>query len=265
LEAFEEKISPVARMPYRKKTYIGFVADLQHRFRAGELRKCVPVLFEYARQTLSPGMVCSLLLNLVRYAKQTPVNLYGFWGPGQGIVGATPEVLFEIPQTGMLRTMALASTQPSAARQQLLFKSKKQRNEHHIVVESIVRSLKPHGFVSTGTTTVLNLPNLTHLLTPIELQFSDTLSFLEAVQSLHPTPALGGEPRGAAWQWLKGLQKYGERRRFGAPFGVITEDGFMRCLVAIRGIQWSGDFFCFKLALAGVLSPKVTQRLSGTS
>jgi menaquinone-specific isochorismate synthase len=204
LEAFEEKIALLAWMPYRKKTYIGFVADLQRRLRSGELRKCVPVIFEYARQSLSPGMVCSLMLNLVRYAKRASVNLYGFWGRGQGIVGATPELLFEIPQTGMLRTMALASTQPSAACQQLLFESKKQRNEHDIVVESIVRSLKPHGFVSTGATTVLNLPNLTHLLTPIELQFSGRLSFLEAVRSLHPTPALGGEPKGAAWQWLKG-------------------------------------------------------------
>jgi menaquinone-specific isochorismate synthase len=157
------------------------------------------------------------------------------------MLGATPEVLFEIPQKGLLRTMALASTQPSTADERNLFKCEKLLKEHQVVVKSIKKSLGHHGVVKVCNTRTLKLPNLTHLLTPIELTYTSDLSFLDLIRSLHPTPALGGAPRIAGWKWLKSLQKYGERRFFGAPFGIILKDGFMCSLVAIRGIQWVQD------------------------
>ena len=56
---------------------------------------------------------------------------------------------------------------------------------------------------------------------------------------LHPTPALGAYPRGeAGTSWLASLDPAGERRRFGAPFGLRWPSGAGRCVVAIRGLQY---------------------------
>ncbi|HEY4831978.1 MAG TPA: chorismate-binding protein, partial [Waddliaceae bacterium] len=65
--------------------------------------------------------------------------------------------------------------------------------------------------------------------------------FIEVVEMLHPTPALGAFPRILGKTWLMDYQTKMNRGRYGAPVGYYypsKEEG--ECFVAIRNVQWVG-------------------------
>ena len=78
-----------------------------------------------------------------------------------------------------------------------LRQSAKNRNEHEIVVRRIERALRPHSvWVETGgEPELIKVANIQHLATPIHAQLADPRSAVELAGMLHPTPAVGGEPR----------------------------------------------------------------------
>ena len=66
------------------------------------------------------------------------------------------------------------------------------------------------------------------------------LDFETVARRLHPTPALGVYPRGSAGAaWLATIDPHGDRKRFGAPFGLRLPSGGGRCVVAIRNLQYA--------------------------
>lgn len=218
--------------------------DLQAHFQAGKLRKAVPVFFEHADGPVSPAQTARWIAASLR-APETLLP-YGCWTEGGGMLGASPEVLFEV-RGGTLKTMALAGTlaaphSGAAAAEALFLADPKERKEHNLVVEGIVDALAPLGAVTVGAARILKLPGLWHLQTSIEAALREDLSMENLVRRLHPTPALGGSPRAASldWLWQQDLGRSEADRRggFGAPFGVQSPDGSLFCLVAVRSLQW---------------------------
>lgn len=152
-----------------------------------------------------------------------------------GIVGATPEILFELTP-GHLHTMALAATAETLAD----LEQEKEQEEQGIVVTSIVEALKPFGDVELGKKSAVSYGKLLHLHTPISLK--GNISFEEAVKILHPTPAVGAWPKEAGKIWLWEQEKRLPRKRYAAPFGyVFPERGEARAFVAIRCVQWDSE------------------------
>ena len=207
----------------------------------GDFHKIVPVLFEKGRFT-GPGdwwryFVTRLL------ALPPGLRAYGYAYNRHGMIGATPEVLFQAEARGY-RTMALAGTRPVANASELLH-DEKERLEHRLVVDDIVRRLAPFGNVEVGPLGLLRLPQIAHLMTPIffkESGGSEKMSFAEMVRRLHPTAALGVSPRTPAGErWLREADRGVKRRTFGAPFGIEREDRSALALVAIRNVQWHGE------------------------
>ena len=161
--------------------------------------------------------------------------------PEAAFVGASPELL--VRRSGAVAaTVALAgSTRRSAdpavddhLGEQLL-RSDKDRHEHEIVARRIERSLRPHAVWvqpadSPGLVTVANIQ---HLATPIHAQLADPRSAVELAALLHPTPAVGGEPRDAAVPAIAGLEGM-DRGWYAGPVGWMdaAEDG--EFCVAIR-------------------------------
>jgi menaquinone-specific isochorismate synthase len=207
----------------------------------GEFQKIVPVIFETGRfvergewwrwfftrlNLLPPGM-----------------RAYGYSYQNHGMIGATPELLFEAFARGY-RTMALAGTRP-VARAEELIRDPKELREHRFVVDDIVRRLAPFGNIEIGPLGTLRLPKIAHLITPIffsESGGSERMSFSEMVRRLHPTAALGVSPRNQAGErWLREADRGVKRRTFGAPFGLEREDRSALALVAIRNLEWTGD------------------------
>ena len=207
---------------------------------AGELKKGVPITFE--KGTCPTGRLFKRYL-LGQLAKQKfPLRLYGFWGENEGIIGITPEVLFELNDKHQIKTMALAGTRPvEDKRRTPLLEDQKELNEHYIVVDYLSHALEELGRVHSLPTEVMTLPHLEHLLTQIDVKLRKPIEFEEIVHHIHPTPALGTFPRNAGGDFLKDIASISDRRRFGAPFGVRFPAGDGLCLVAIRNIQWIAD------------------------
>ena len=206
----------------------------------GDFTKIVPVIFEHG--TLRRD---GLLAHLLSQLTMMPPGLwaYGYAYKNHGLIGATPEVLFQ-GEARAYRTMALAGTREVARAEELLTDAK-ERREHRLVVDDIIRRLSPFGNIEVGPLGLLRLPAIAHLITPIffaENGGSEKMSFAEMVRRLHPTAALGVSPRTPAGErWLREADRGVKRRTFGAPFGIEREDRSSLALVAIRNVQWQSD------------------------
>ncbi len=79
----------------------------------------------------------------------------------------------------------------------------------------------------------MRVANIQHLATPIHAQLSDPRSVVELAGLLHPTPAVGGEPREAALAAIAELEDM-DRGWYAGPVGWMdsSEDGEM--CVALR-------------------------------
>ena len=82
-----------------------------------------------------------------------------------------------------------------------------------------MKQITPH--VMVGETGIMELSHLYHLRTIITAKDS-TKSLVEWAKLLHPTPALGGEPREKA---LALLQKYESHERVRSPFWLYERYG----------------------------------------
>ena len=207
----------------------------------GDFQKIVPVVFETGRLPRATPFLRHLVARLA--AVPPGLTAYGYSYQRHGTVGATPEVLFRSEGRGY-RTMALAGTRPAAEAEELM-DDPKERREHRLVVDDIVRRLAPFGNVEFGPVGLLRMPSIAHLMTPIffaESGGSEKMTFAEMVRRLHPTAALGVSPRNEAGErWLREADRGVRRRTFGAPFGLERPDRGATALVAIRNVQWEGD------------------------
>lgn len=154
--------------------------------------------------------------------------------PEAAFIGASPELLVRRSGAGV-STVALAgstrrSSDPAVDDHlgERLMRSDKDRREHRIVAERIVRRLRPHAvWVETGPEpTIVKVANIQHLATPVIAQLAEPRSAIELAGMLHPTPAVGGDPWPAASPAMTELEQL-DRGWYAAPVGWMdsTEDG----------------------------------------
>ena len=211
-------------------------ADLQERFRQKTLEKAVPVCFELAEQKPDLSARKGLLRKLC--AAPPSVTPYGFWFEEEGLLGATPELLLRQLSTRNFATAAVAGTRTREEEPSLLERPK-DLIEHQLVIRDIEQALKRWGTVERTPTREVESATLIHLRT--DLGVTSEHSFMELVQVLHPTAALGAFPREAGLRWLEKWPESQERGAFGAPFGYFNEYGQGTAWVAIRNIQWNKE------------------------
>jgi menaquinone-specific isochorismate synthase len=217
------------------------VNELKDLFKKQLLLKAVPYVFEKSDQKLDQLQLCTSLKCALDFANRHPVHLYGFWDHTEGILGATPEILFRMHNipSPVLETVACAGTSSSGQASEILAHDPKELYEHQLVVDGIVSALSPFGLVEIGKRTLLPLSRIVHLSTPLVVKLHRMTEFTRIVHAMHPTAALGAIPENEGWKWLKNYQKKIPRRRHGAPAGyAFPEQGRSGCLVAIRNMQW---------------------------
>ncbi|EJL9346743.1 isochorismate synthase [Staphylococcus pseudintermedius] len=157
-------------------------------------------------------------------------------------ISQTPEQLFKVTN-GMLSTKAVAGTIPRThneaqdqARINALLKNEKNLIEHGIVVESILEDIRP--FIQYADYNrepqVLKNDHLYHLYTEIEGPLAHK-SYIELIDDLHPTPALGGYPKARALEYIE-AHEFGARGLYGAPVGMIDMYDDCEFIVAIRSM-----------------------------
>ncbi|MCB8941156.1 MAG: isochorismate synthase [Ardenticatenaceae bacterium] len=161
--------------------------------------------------------------------------------PFHAFYGATPELIVDVNGRS-LRTMGLAGSigrgktpaENDALAQELL-NSAKNQHEHALVVQSIRRRLAPLASELTipEQPGILQLGYIQHLFTPIQAMLKQADGVLPILQNLHPTPALGGQPRELAMPFISQAEPV-PRGWYGAPVGWLDHNLDGAFGVAIR-------------------------------
>ena len=210
-------------------------AEINEMINRGMIEKSVPVAAECGRVI---GSGEAMIGNMSRLG--APFYSYGWSEGDHGFCGGTPELLFELDGR-QLNTMALAGTAKEDERDVFAVDAKEIR-EHEFVAQTLVAKLSDIGHVKRGDRSIMDLGQLVHFHTSIEVELLASRGIDDLIRRLHPTPALGPLPRTA--ETLEMLAEWRERlscpAHFGAPFGLLV-DGVFRSVVAIRGVHWQGD------------------------
>ncbi len=161
--------------------------------------------------------------------------------PGTLLLGAAPEALATL-RDGMVTATAVAGSvrRGSDAREdellaRELLESRKDRAEHHAVVEDMVTRLEPLASPVTVQPQphILTLARIQHLETEIEAPAPPGLSVLELVEALHPTPAVCGVPRDEALAFLLAAEPF-QRGWYAGPVGWFDTEGEGHFVPALR-------------------------------
>ncbi len=161
--------------------------------------------------------------------------------PEAAFCGASPELLVRREGAGAV-TVALAGSTRRSADPALddhlgeqLRRSAKDRAEHDFVVRRIERTLRPHAVwvEAAREPDLVRVANIQHLATPIRAQLAEPLSAIELVGRLHPTPAVGGEPREPALAAIRELERM-DRGWYAGPVGWQDATGDGELCVGLR-------------------------------
>jgi salicylate biosynthesis isochorismate synthase len=157
------------------------------------------------------------------------------------LVAASPELLVR-REGHRVSTLALAgSTRRSAdpavdahLGEQLL-RDESYREEHAIVARRIERILRPHAvwIAAAPEPELVRIANIQHLATPIRAQLTAPMEVLELAGLMHPTPAVGGEPRNLAISLIPALEGL-DRGWYAGPVGWTDAAGDGEFCVALR-------------------------------
>ncbi len=206
-----------------------------HAIEAGDLEKVV-LAREVVVESDLPFSRRDVLSRLV--ASQPDCFVYA----AGAMVGASPELL--VARRGKrVSSLPMAGTVSRAGgdddRVEGLAHSQKDRREHQLVVDAVVRALETccDAVRADGVPVLARLTDVAHLATRIEAVTADSgPSALELARLLSPTPAIAGAPRDAALAFLARLEPFA-RGCYGGPVGWVDSRGDGEWAVALRGAE----------------------------
>jgi isochorismate synthase len=227
-------------------TYAAAVADLVRRIGGVALRKVVlaRTIDVEAGRKLDPR-------TLARRLRAVDPDAYTFAAPTASgvIVGASPELLVsrfgrEV-RSNPLAGSAARSGDPNEDRENgaRLLASAKDHEEHAIVVDAIVETLRPfcRELSWDPEPVLLETANVWHLSTRFRgLLREPSPGALELVQALHPTPAIAGAPREAALAAIGELEPF-DRGAYAGPVGWVDANGDGEWAIALRCAELRDD------------------------
>ncbi len=180
-----------------------------------------------------------LLVNLIDGPAQGTVVLYRYGDVF--FCACTPELLVR-KRGDAVESMCLAGTCPSSsdeterrrAADELLHDDKNLRE--HAFVANFVRQVFERNCYDVdipAVPSILTLPNVQHLRTPVRARALEGRSLQNLAGQLHPTPALAGSPVGEALMAIRRIEAW-NRGFFGGSMGFVDAAGDGEFSVAIR-------------------------------
>lgn len=158
------------------------------------------------------------------------------------LFGMSPELLIRRDGTRLLTNPLAGSLHRSADQAEIprqieaLMQSAKDRHEHQVVVDDIVRHLTPlcSNLHVPAAPSVLQTDSMLHLSTEIAGELADpACSVLRAAMSLHPTPAVCGYPLATAREFIAQHERL-PRQAFAGLVGWCDAQGQGEWYIAIR-------------------------------
>lgn len=183
--------------------------------------------------------VPNALRRLVASAPES--TIYAFRRGSRTFLGATPERLVRV-EGRRFRTVAVAGTigrgvdaAEDARLAAELLASEKDREEHAIVVSFIRGLLAPVAadLRVASAPSVMTLRFVQHLATEMEGTLPGDAGLLALGERLHPTPAVGGEPRDDALAMIAEHEGF-DRGWYAGPVGWMDAAGDGELCVALR-------------------------------
>ncbi|WP_104525620.1 isochorismate synthase [Blastococcus atacamensis] len=234
------------------------VAEAVERIDAGDLAKVV-----LARDLLVSSDVP---LDPRRLLRRLAARFPDCWTFAvDGLLGATPELLLR--RTGRrLSARVLAGTAPRGAGAEderlarALLASAKDRAEHALAVDSLVRALEPYcdALDTPVEPQLLTLANVRHLATDVVGTQASSgraagAGLLELVGAVHPTAAVCGTPTPDAAALIGELEGM-DRGRYAGPVGWLDATGNGEFGLALRCAELVGDHGARLFAGCGIVA-----------
>ncbi len=229
-------------MPYEDWEHI--LLDATRRMKDGELEKVV--LSRVAEVRFGEQVLVDHALDFLAGRYPETYRFLFEPRPYHAFYGATPELLVTV-QERAVKTMALAgsigrgkSPEEDASLGQELLHSAKDRYEHQLVIDGIRSRLESMtSDLHIGETGIMTLSNIQHIHTPISGTLNTNDGVVPLAETLHPTPALGGQPKDIAMR-LIGEYEPVPRGWYAAPVGWIDRNMNGQFGVAIRSAVAQG-------------------------
>ena len=173
--------------------------------------------------------------------KQTNSYIFVIEKEDDAFIGATPERLVQVEGNELLSACLAGTTARGETEEEdemlawQLLNDSKNREEHDYVVQMIRESVAPYceNFNIPDTPVIYSLKSLQHLFTPVTAKLKKDATILDLVKQLHPTPALGGEPRNKALQFIDEKEPF-DRGWYAGPVGWLDAKFDGEFAVAIR-------------------------------
>ncbi|MGG0719734.1 isochorismate synthase [Robertmurraya massiliosenegalensis] len=218
--------------------WIESVKNLVADLKAGELKKVVLAreLRLYFNNQVSIDAVLQRLLQ-----EQRASFTFAFESNGDCFIGASPERLVKkekgkLYSTCLAGSIARGKTEDEDERLgDTLLNDDKNLIEHQYVVEMIKAAMEKacQKVELPNHPSLLKMRDIQHLYTPIIGTSLEESSLLQVVDSLHPTPALGGLPQREAVAKIRKIEEL-DRGFYAAPLGWLDYQGNGEFAVAIR-------------------------------
>ena len=236
-------ISQVAVDKYRdipqRDEYNQTIFSVLGHIKPGEMEKVVISRSHHVKVGKDFKMVSAI--QVLRNAYPNCIS-FCFAFPGEGIFfGSTPERLVRL-KNGFVETEALAGTigrgnnmEEDRILGESLLDSHKEREEHRLVREQILRKLSPviSDLQHPDMPKIMKLKNVQHLQTPISGKLDEDATVLDLVTRLHPTSAVAGTPTSEAMEIIRKMETH-DRGWYSGPIGWLDEKGDGEFYVALR-------------------------------
>ncbi len=178
------------------------------------------------KEEISPFLLLSKL-------NSSSSTVFGFeLTRGNAFIGSTPEMLYK-REEGFLFSEALAAS----AKEVKFLKGKKEKREFEYVSTFIVNLLESLcEDVQKGPIKILNTGYLHHKYLEAKGKLQREITDKELLELLHPTPAIGGEPRKEALMFIHKEEPFA-RGWYASPVGFVGANhaefvvGIRSCLI----------------------------------
>lgn len=156
--------------------------------------------------------------NVLSHLERSYRQCFGFgWRlNGATFIGASPELLVR-SSGGVVTSNPLAGTAPRGEGEvedrmlaEMLMRSEKDRIEHRYVVDDVAERLAPlvDDLVIPPEPSLKRMATVQHLSTQATGATRPDVHVLDLVDALHPTPAVGGTPRGSALAFIEDAEPF---------------------------------------------------------
>ena len=173
----------------------------------------------------------TLLLESLKAATPGCFHFYAEPEDGTAFLGASPERLFrrdgrsvESEAVAGTRPRGVSSAEDEGLRDDLLH-SAKDRVEHTYVSRGIREALEPlcEELEIEDRVSEMKLARGRHLRSKVSGSLRDGVTDADLLEAMHPTPAVGGHPRGEALEQIKALEPF-DRGWYAGPVGWIGQE-----------------------------------------